>query len=60
MTDYQSKCLDILNHTLRNGTGNIEGLIRQIENQAKFMRAAIKTYGEEFENEEPNRDADTE
>jgi len=51
MTEYQAKSLNMLNHVLRNGTTRIEGRLKGIESDLKFMWGALETYREEFEDE---------
>ena len=50
-TDQQTTNSHYLSHFLRNGTANIEGLMRQIENQLKIMLEGINTYKKDLENE---------
>ena len=44
----QHKELNYLRHLILNGTSNIAGMLRQMENQIKLMTEAINTYEEKW------------
>ena len=51
MTEQEMIDWKYLQDAIRNGTGNIHGLWKQIEKNLRAMEGAMNAYAEEFENE---------
>ena len=49
--DQQSKNLKYLGHVLRNGTANIMGCMKEIEEELKLMIKAVNAYKKDLDNE---------